>query len=262
MWFFDAPTWVGLPAFVLLFIAGSWAVLLLLRRWVVRVARGGGEWDRILGYAITVYGVFYGVTLATFAAAAYQNFASVDQLVLQESSSVAVLYRDASGFPEPTRSALEKDLIDYVHRVVEVDWPIQQNGGVPEDSIAEATSIEDTLFGFQPTTTAETSLQSNAIAAYNAFVLDRRARIDVSGLALPGILWLVLGLGAVLNAVLLGLIEVRRLRVHLIMTGIMAVFVALLIYAIGSFDHPYMGPVAVTPEYFTELLQGLLRDGT
>jgi hypothetical protein len=261
MWLFDVPSGIGIPLFTLFFVGASWLVLLVLRRWVLRSAKGGGEWDRILGYAITAYGVFYGVTLAMIAAAAYQNFADVDGLVLQESSSVAVLYRDASGFPEPTRTELQEGVIAYAHRVVDVDWPRQAAGEVPEDSIAEVTRIQDTLFGFQPETTAQTSLQSNTIAAFNQFVADRRARIEVSGLALPGVLWVVLGVGAVLNAVLLSLIEVRSIRVHLIMSGLIAVFVALLIYAIASFDHPYMGPVAVGPEYFVELLQGLLAKG-
>jgi len=62
---------------------------------------------------------------------------------------------------------------------------------------------------------------------------------------------------AVLNAILLGLIEVRNLRVHLLMSSMLALFVALLLYAIAGFDHAYAGPIAVTPEYFEDLLRGL-----
>jgi len=91
-------------------------------------------------------------------------------------------------------------------------------------------------------------------------VENRRDRIALTHLALPSVLWIVLAVGAVLNAVLIGLIEVRSLRVHLLMSSMLALFVALLLYAIAGFDHAYAGPIAVTPEYFEDLLRGLFAN--
>lgn len=262
MWLYEIPMWVGLPLFIVFVVGGSWLILLGLRRWVRRASRGGGEWDRVLGYAVAVYGVFYGVTLALIASASYANFSDVDSIVLQESSSVAVLYRDASGFPDPQRDELQTLLTNYTTRVIDVEWPAQAQGTVPDETTTEVDSIENLLFSFEPKTEAQSNVQVETIDAFNQFVADRRARAAVTELALPSVLWIVLTVGAVLNAVLLGLIEARSLRVHLAMSGLIAIFVAMLIYAIAGFDRPYSGPISVEPTYFIELHDGLLqRDG-
>lgn len=259
MWLYEIPMWAGLPLFIIFVVGGSWLILLGLRRWVHRASRGSGEWDRILGYAVAVYGVFYGVTLALIASASYANYSDVDAIVLQESSSVAVLFRDASGFPDPQKQELQTLLTDYTTRVIDVEWPAQAGGDLPDETVDEVDAIEDLLFSFEPQTEAQSNVQEEAIEAFNEFVADRRARVAVTGLELPSVLWIVLSVGAVLNAVLLGLIEARSLRVHLAMSGLIAVFVAMLIYAIAGFDHPYSGPISVDPTYFIELHDGLLQ---
>lgn len=258
MWVTDLPMWLGLLVSVAAFLALSWAILLLLRRWVQRASRGAPEWDRVLGYVTAAYGVLYGVTLAMIAAAAFSHANDVDAIVLQESSSVAVLYRDASGLPEPTASELQRALTVYTERVVEHDWPTQQAGVRPEEARAEVDDIQRVLFGYEPVTAGQQQIQNQAIGAFNQFVSDRRERIAITGLALPGVLWVVVLVGALLNAVLIALVEVRSLRAHLIMSGLIAVYVALVIYAIASFDSPYSGAVSVGPDDFVDLLNGLL----
>lgn len=257
MWLFDVPVVVGLPIFVVLFVGTSCLLVIALRRWVRRASDGHGEWDRVLSYAVSAYGIFYGVTLGLIAAGAYGNFTEVNNVVLEESSSVAVIYRSAALFPEPTSSELKAAVIAYADAVIEHDWPLQRQLVAPEETDREVTDIQRVIGDFEPGTSSETVVQSQTIAAFNTFVTDRRERISLTHLALPGMLWIVLGVGAVLNAVLLALIEVRNLRIHLIMAALIASFVAMLLYAIAGFDHPYSGPIAVTPEYFRDLVDGL-----
>jgi uncharacterized membrane protein YraQ (UPF0718 family) len=261
VWLYDIPVWLALPAFMAGFVLLSWAVVLVLRRWVLRVSEGNAEWDRVLGYAMATYGIFYGITIGLIAVSVYENFMHVDEIVLHETSSLAVLYRDASGFPSPTSEELQELIRSYTRFVISDDWPLQQQGIVPGETVDDVTRIQNVIFSFQPSSPAEISLQSHTIEQFNEFVEARRARIGETELALPGLLWLVLAVGALMNAVLVGLIEVRNLRVHLIMSGIIAAFVALLIYAILSLDHPYAGAVNVSSEEFRILLEGLLAPG-
>ena len=110
MWLYDLPMSVGLPLFIVLVVGGSCLILLILRKWVFRVAPQGEEWDRVLSYAVGAYGVFYGVTLALIAAAAYGNFTEVDGVVLEESSTLAALYRTAALLPEPAASQVRQKI--------------------------------------------------------------------------------------------------------------------------------------------------------
>jgi Protein of unknown function (DUF4239) len=227
---------------------------------VPRSAERVGEWDRVLGYAMAAYGVLYGVILALIAAASYENYRGVEEIVLKETSSVAVLYRDASGFPEPTKDQLQSLIVEYVDHVIDVDWGLQRAGDIPSHTVQEVTDIQQILFAFEPSDQSESNLHLNTIRAFDDFVADRGARIGVTGLELPPMLWLVLYIGALLNAVLIGLVEVGRLRVHLIMAGVIAAYVGVVIFAIASFDHVYMGEVSVDATYFEELREWLFTD--
>ncbi|MBT9605249.1 DUF4239 domain-containing protein [Microbacterium sp.] len=257
MWLYQLPMAVGLPLFIALVVGGSCAVLLVLRRWVRKVAPQGEEWDRVLSYAVGAYGVFYGVTLALIAAAAYGNFTEIDGIVLDESSSLASLYRTAAILPEPQSTELQRQIIAYTRNVIDVDWPMQARWEIPLETDANVTAMQQAIVEVNPTTAAEALYVEQSLNQFQLLVENRRERIALTTLALPNVLWIVLGVGAVLNAVLIALIEVRNLRVHLLMAGMLALFVGLLLYAIAGFDHAYAGPIAVTPEYFQDLLDGL-----
>jgi len=255
----DAPLWLGMTLFCVGFVALSCGILLALRRWVARVAKDRSEWDRVLSYAVGAYGVFYGVTLALIAAASYSTYADVDQVALDESSSIAVLYRSAEDFPEPQREQLRAAIVTYTTNVVEQDWPQQARLIEPVSGDADVTAIQRAITGFVPNDAREINVQAQTLQSFETFVGQRRQRIEVTDLGLPSILWTVLWVGALLNAILLSLIQVRDLRIHLIMAGLIAVFVALLLYAIAGFDRPYSGPISVTPAYYQSLLDGLFQ---
>jgi len=260
MWLYDLPMSVGLPLFILFVVGLSCGILLVLRKWVFRVAPQGEEWDRVLSYAVGAYGVFYGVTLALIAAAAYGNFTEVDGVVLEESSSLAALYRTAELLPDEQQDELRAQIVEYTRAVIDEDWPQQRLLQLPAESDANVTGMQRAIDAVQPTSDVEVIYVQQALEQFRQLVHDRRDRIALTHLALPDVLWIVLTVGAVLNAILIGLIEVRNLRVHLLMAGMLALFVALLLYAIAGFDHAYAGPIAVTPEYFEDLLNGLFKN--
>lgn len=258
MWLYQVPIAIALPVFVALFVGISLAIVLALRKWVPRTGDGANEWDRVLGYAMASYGVLYGVTLALIAAASYENYRGVEEIVLQETSAISVLYRDASGFPEPTSTDLQVLLLEYTDNVINVDWVRQAGGVIPSQTATQVTEIEQVLFSFQPASESESNLHAATITAFNQFLSDRGARIGATAQEIPPILWLVLYVGAFINAVLIGLVEVGRLRIHLIMAGLVAAFVGIVIFSIASFDHVYMGEVAVDTTLFEELRRTLL----
>ena len=86
----------------------------------------------------------------------------------------------------------------------------------------------------------------------------RRTRINVTSLGLPTLLWALIWVDAAVNAVLLACVDVKILRVHLMMAGMHAVFIGLVIFVTADMDHPYMGDISVGPEDFTRLLHQVM----
>lgn len=259
--FYDGPIWVALPAFVLVFLAASWAILLAVRPWVKRVSANHEEWDRVLGYAMQSYGVFYGILLALIAVSVYENFQRVSGVVLDEASALGTFYRAISSYPPPYGPDLQEQLKLYMQNVISVDWPLQARDIIPDEGNDQVARMQTLLFAYEPATTGGQALHNQTIGLFFDFVEARRARLDETKLALPPLLWVLVAVGAGLNALMLALVEARNLRVHLIMSGIIAVFVALLLFVTAAMDHPYSGFVSVTPEPFQNLLEQLTPGG-
>lgn len=257
-WFYEWPAAVSLPLFVGAFVVLSLVVVLALRPFVRRLSGDREEWDRVLGYAIASFGLFYGILLALVAVSVYTNFTTVHADVLAETSNLAALYRDTSGFPADQAAPMQDDLRQYVHLVITQDWPLQQRDIVPNDGTAAVASFQHHMLALEPRTQGDQALLGQTIQQFNAFVTSRRDRVADTTLALPGLLWGVLWTGAAINAVLLGLIQVRRLTIHVVMAGLIAVYVGLLIYEILSMDHPYSGTIAIGPDDFRLLLSQVM----
>ena len=258
-WYYNLPAWLTLPGFLLAFVGGSLLLLVLLRPWVRRVATPPEEWDRVLGYGITFYGVFYGITLGLIAVAAFQNFIRVETVMENEAATLARFYQDVSGLPAPVSGQLQDLVREYTRHVIEVDWPMQTQGLVPTGGTAEVDQIRTLLFGFRSDGAVETTLQGQAISSFNEFVTQRRTRINESGLTLPPLMWLLLWVGALISQVLLSLINVSNLRVHLIIAGLVSFFVALMFYVTLELDHPLWGLVRVPADAYQLVLDDVMR---
>jgi hypothetical protein len=255
-WFFyDAPMWFSLPTFVLLAVVLSLGILLAVRPWVTRAAEKNPDWDRVLGYAMQSYGLLFGVVLALIAVSVYENFERVNGVVLDEASVIGAMFRDFSGYPADVAEQLHEELRRYVQGVITTDWPLMQENIIPAEGNEHVESMGRLLFEFEPSSIGQQVLHTQTVDTFNDFLIARRARLDETKLALPPLLWAVLAIGALLNALMISLVEAKSLRIHLIMSGIIAVFVSLVIYTTASMDHPYAGIVSITPEAFENLAQ-------
>src|SRR3954453_16971325 len=114
----DAPLVILGPA-----IIGSLAItalifLLLVRRFVLphlRVTEADSEFS---GAVVQSIMVFYGLALALIAVNVWQTYNDVSHTVSMEAITFAALYRDARGYPEPTRGAIQREIRGYIDQVI------------------------------------------------------------------------------------------------------------------------------------------------
>jgi hypothetical protein len=62
--------------------------------------------------------VFYGLAVALIAVSVWQSYSDTSKLVSQEAATLAAIYREASFYPEPQRSALQRDIRDYTDFII------------------------------------------------------------------------------------------------------------------------------------------------
>jgi hypothetical protein len=66
--------------------------------------------------------------------------------------------------------------------------------------------------------------------------------------------------GAVVNAVLTCLFDVKRLSVHLLLAGLMALFVSQMVFMIVAMDKPFRGEVTVGSDDFQLMQRSLMEE--
>ena len=258
-WIYDLPLWAGAVLFAVVFVGVSWLLVITLHPWVHHLVRHQPDWANIISSVLSAYGVLYGITLALIVVAAYQDYSQVGGTVAREAAALGTLYRDVSSYPEPIRSELQDRLRDYARDVSEKDWPAQRRGVVPEGGTAQATAFHDRLLTFAPATPAQEIVHAETLREFSTFVEYRRERLYGVTVALPGILWVVIFVGALLSMLLIALFDIKRRRIHLAVAAVPSFFVSLLLYLAVALDNPFRGGLSASPRAFEIVRESLMR---
>ena len=253
-WFGALPLAIALPLFVGGFVLASCLVVVGLRPVVRRLVDDAEQWDRVLGHVIGTFGVFFGILLALVAVSVYENYSDTRQAALQEAGQVTALYRGTTGLPQEIAGPMQQTIEDYLEVVIAEDWPDQRSGSLPEGSLALVNKLEREIHQYAPESLQQLAEFQQLLGTFDDFVETRRERIDATTLELPTLFWVAIWVGAAVNAVLIGLIIVKSRRLHLVMPGMLALFIGLVMFATADMDHPYQGTISIGPGAFERVL--------
>lgn len=171
------------------------------------------------------------------------------------------LYRDADGYPEPLRGVLEGDLRSYTRHVIDIGWPQQRRGIVPSGSMPYLEHFQKNLLKFEPLSSGQQVLHAETFRKFNDLVEARRARLSVVTSGLPGSLWSLVILGAVISIAVTLFFDTSSFSMHFWMTALMSALMGLMIFPVGTLDNPFQGEVSVSPAaleiVYSEVMTGL-----
>lgn len=257
-WIYDYPSWKIGGLFAFIFVATTWLAIFLCRRffrsWLHREQRA----NDMVGFAFSSFSVLYGLLVGLLAVASYQNFSTVGDIVTKEASSLAALYRDLHGYPQPIRGRLQDELRDYTRFVIDRSWPEQQQGIVPTEGSHRLTQFIDELIAFKPSEKSEEIIHAEALRQFNNFTELRRSRLANVTTGIPSVLWWVVALGACITILLIAMLDME-IHVHLILGGALSLFLGLVIFLIAAMDNPFRGEVSVGPDAFEAVYQTLMK---
>lgn len=258
-WVFDVPLWILGPALVLLLSGVSVGGLLLVRRRILPRLRIPDHESHFIGTMVHSIMVFYGLLLALIAVNVFETYAKASELVSAEASAIAMLYRDVSSFPEPTRSGLQSGLRDYVEYTIHEAWPVQRTGRVPKAGVARVDSVQARLAAFEPSTEGQKALHAEAWRAYNHAIETRRARLEEVTKGLPAVMWMVVVLGAVISLAAATFFKVEDVRLHTILVTLLATFIASVIFIMLAMDQPFRGQLGISAEAYELIYDHLMK---
>ena len=203
--------------------------------------------------------VFYGLAVALIAVSVWQTHTDAAGTISGEASALGVLYRHVGGYPEPLRSQLRQDLREYLDYVIHEAWPLQRRGLVPSGGVEKVNDFETRLVTFEPATEGQKLLHGETLRAYSQMIEARRLRLDAVLTGLPGVLWFVIVIGALVSLSSTFFFQVEDARLQRIQVVLLALFIGLLIFIIFALDRPFRGDLGLQPDAYQLIYDQLMK---
>lgn len=232
--------------------------LFLARRLVLPHLRLHDGLNDAVSGTVQAIGVFYGITVGLIAVGVWNTNSNAADLVSKEAASIGALYRDLGGYPPQLRDTLRAKLRDYTIGVIEQDWPAQKAGHSTDTGTRMLDDFQSSLFTFNPSTAGEVALHQETLRAYNNLVGYRHLRLDAVGGGLSIIMWAVIWLGAAISIGVAYLYKLEDPRIHAILIGLMAGFLAIVLFMIVINDKPFFGYVSIPADPYKLILEKLI----
>ena len=254
------PPLVGL-LIVAVFVSAGCGGLVIARRWGRKRGLHALVDNGVVGWIFSATLVIYAIALGLIAVATWGNAARAEAVASQEAAEIAALYGDLGGYPEPIATELRRTLVRYTRFVVEEAWPAQRRGEGARQGAEILDEFTRLLHAFDPATDGRRALHAEALRAFDELIEARRERVEAVAWAVPGRLWSVVLVGAVLAIVASYVFNAESLALHALMTGLLSAMIGLLVFFIASTDRPYRGAIGVAPTAYELVLRDVMNDG-
>jgi hypothetical protein len=257
-WFLNLPDWLygilSIPFAVLIGVGG----LLVTRKWISRLHATASH-NEIVSYYLSTVAIFYGIMLGLIAVSVWESHDAAGTAIAAEVGSLATLYRDVSGYPEPERSTFQADLREYTRYEIDVGWAEHRKGIISGSGIKRLWLFQGKLQTFEPRTKGQEMLHLETLRAFDDLVRQRSLMLDTvtSHMARP--LWVFVILGAVLSFVVSWFFQLKSFAMHVWMTVFFAALLGMEIDLLVIMSHPYRGSLGLTPEGFQIVYDMLMR---
>jgi hypothetical protein len=255
---FDLPLIVKGPILIGILVGVSLLGLHWFRKHQLpRLRWGEGDTDFSAAMLASIM-VFYGLATALIAVNVWEVYERVKEITKHEAASLGVLYRNVSNYPEPVRGVLREEIRAYTRQLIDEAWPLQRRGRIPTQGLKSMDGLQSTLVNFEPTTEAQKGLALETLASYSRMMEARRLRLDSVEHQLPGVMWLVVILGAFISLTSAFYFPVHDAHLHRVQVGLLGVFIGLVIFMILALDRPYRGDLGLKPKPYEIVYEQLM----
>ncbi|AXO22873.1 bestrophin-like domain [Mycobacterium avium] len=240
----------GLPLWLLLVCAVAAAIAVAAGAiWLGRRLLHGRQQNPAIASFLTVVGFVYGALLGFTVVATWEHFSSTQVVVSAEASALTTMYRQSVAMPEPERTEIQELLRKYAGAVAGPEWNKQRNEGAR----AAITRMYRTVGRQQPNIAAR-PINQQFLNQLSELASDRNERIVGTKPRIPPLLWAGLIFGAVVLVAFTGFLRLGSTVGHVVVSGTVAVLLALLLCTVFELDHSYATDQRITSGPFQHAL--------
>ncbi|MFG3252749.1 DUF4239 domain-containing protein [Streptomyces sp. NPDC048172] len=200
-----------------------------------------------------IIGSLYATLVHFSVVVVYDGYTRADATASQEANALADLERMSKGFSGPVHRQVQEASLTYASIVVNDEWHTMTRRG--SDPQAQAALAELwTIYTSMGPKDRENALYAPSIERLNQLDDSRRLRLRASVRDVPSVVWMMFYCGGVLAVVMVFFFGVRRDWVQRVIVSVLAAVVALSVFLVTSFEQPFSGNSAITPDAFETVL--------
>jgi hypothetical protein len=192
-----------------------------------------------------IFALLYTIVLALVIADLSGNLKDASSKVSEEASALSALARAAPAFPPGPRASIREAIDEYVHAVVEDEWPKMKVGEQSPRAFAALEGLYATVRGFEPNSQTEQAFYSAAVDDLRDITLSRRERLQQSAEGLSSLMRTLLVTGGIVFIILAFPASARSLRTRAVIVGAATAFVSFAYLLTMVLDYPYAGDISV-----------------
>jgi hypothetical protein len=209
--------------------------------------------NQVAGFIYSVVGVVYAVLLAFIAIVVWQQHTRVQTQVEQEANQLGDLYRNAQVFPEEVRTRLQNQIRAYSRIVVEKEWPAMAKGETSADGWAAFNQLWRAYQQVEARNDYERVWYAKSLDRLDQLGDYRRLRLLSNRAAVPTLMWVVLLATGIITIGFSFFFGTQNSSAQALMIAALSATIALVLFLIGSLNHPFAGLVRVEPAAFHQL---------
>jgi hypothetical protein len=195
-------------------------------------------------------GVIYAVLLGFLIVGMLDTYEAARNNTSHEASLLVPLYRQ-SEVMAPEKGAEMRELIRSYAEGVVSGWARFQQTGL--GSVSARVSVDNVIkiyASLRPANKPRELIAAQFLDTLSQLIETRNTRLLQASESMSWVMWCAAIGGAAVLLVMLGTLYMDNVRPHLVMGGLLAATMGSLLYVMVLLSHPFLGPLAITPESF------------
>lgn len=226
-------------------------VYLVRKKYPAEVLKENHE---VAAVIFNAFGLFYGVMVAFVVFVTWSGYSDATKNLEMEANEVDDIFHSTQAFPDPMRTVIRQELIDYttsvydeLNRMSQGEITLHSTGAMPK--LLTAFYQIDEKFVPNRELYADTLTRLNNLAEY------RRLRIFAGNDTVPTAIWLVLLVGGIFTVFYTFFFGMKNVKAQYFMTTTLTVTITLILFLIYVLDHPFTGASKVSTEPMTKVME-------
>lgn len=204
----------------------------------------------VAGFFFQVIGTLYAVLIAFAIFVVWTQYQDAGTNLEHEANEVGDLSRLAMLLPEPSRAKIHASLIDYLHAVLEDEFPAMAEGRESSRTWISIQGLWQAYSEVNPSDMKDQVYLQESLTHLNQLSDYRRIRIFTARGTVPRMLWYLLVIGGALLIAFTYCFGHEGRWSQAAMTAALAGILAFSLFLIAAYDSPFAGACRVSPVPF------------